>query len=124
MIRKILLVVLIFTAVLPSSNVFSAEPLKSSGLDMIESDEYEVFDAVLDKYDAFVSLEKTTISERRLDNAAVTHLKQSGVQVDDYLIDDFNKKNSRAYELEKDFLKRDISRMNRIRGFRAQARKA
>ena len=117
MIRKILLVVLIFTAVLPSSNVFSAEPLKSSGLDMIESDEYEVFDAVLDKYDAFVSLEKTTISERRLDNAAVTHLKQSRVQVDDYLIDDFNMKNSRAYELEKRFSKKRYFTDESYQGF-------
>lgn len=106
MIRKILLAVLIFAAVLLSSNVFSAEPLKSSELDMIEPDEYEIFNVVLDKYDAFVSLEKTTISEKMLDNAAVTHLKQSGVQVDDYLTDDFNKKNSRSYELEKRFAKK------------------
>mgnify|MGYP001617593044 FL=1 len=72
----------------------------------IESDEYEIFNAVLDKYDAFVALEKKTISEKILDNAAVTHLKQSGVQVDDYLTDDFNKKNSKAYELEKRFSKK------------------
>ena len=106
MIRKILLAVLIFAAVLLSSNVFSAEPLKSSELDMIEPDEYEIFNVVLDKYDAFVSLEKTTISKKMVDNSVVTHLKRSGVQVDDYMADDFNKKNSRSYELEKRFAKK------------------
>ena len=106
MIRKILLVVLIFAAALLSSNAFSAEPLKSSVLDTIEPDEYEIFNVALDKYDAFVSLEKTTISEKMLDNAAVTHLKQSGVQVDDYLTVDFNKKNSRSYELERRLFKK------------------
>ena len=90
----------------------------------IESDEYEIFNALLEKYDAFVAIERTTISEKMLDNAAVTHLKQSGVQVDDYITDDFNRKNSRAYELEKGSLRRDISLINQIKLFRAQARKA
>ena len=40
----------------------------------IESDEYEIFNAVLDKYDAFVALEKNHI-RKDTDNAAVTHLK-------------------------------------------------
>jgi len=106
MINRLSLVFLVSVAILLSSNIAYAQPLKSSGLDMIEPDEYEIFNAVLDEYDAFVSLEKTTISERRIDNAAVTHLKQSYVQIDNYLADDFNKKNSRSYELEKRFFKK------------------
>lgn len=97
---------LLSAAILLSSNIASAEPLKSSGLDMIEPDEYEIFNAVLDKYDAFVSLDKTTMSEKRLDNADVAHLKRSGMQIDNHLTDDFNKKNSRSYELEKRFSKK------------------
>ncbi len=106
MIHRLHLVILISAAIFLSLNIASAEPLKASGLDMIEPDEYEIFNAVLDKYDAFVSLEKTTISEKRLDNAAIKHLTRSGVQVDNYLTEDFNKKNSRSYELEKRFSKK------------------
>jgi hypothetical protein len=97
--------VLIFTVVLLCSNVFSAELLKSSSLDTNEPDEYEIFNAVLDKYHAFVSIERTTMSEKMLNDAVVVHLKRSGVQVDDYLVDDFNKKNGRSYPLEKRFSK-------------------
>ncbi|MDI6727876.1 MAG: hypothetical protein QMD44_02980 [Thermodesulfovibrionales bacterium] len=106
MINRLLFVILISTAVLLSSNVFSAEPLKSSELDTIEPEEYEIFNAVLDKYHALVSLEKTTMSEKKLDNADVTHLKRLSVHVDAYLTGDFNKKNSRSYELEKRFFKK------------------
>jgi hypothetical protein len=105
MICRSFLAVLIFASIFLSLNIASAEPLSASGLDMIGPDEYEVFNAVLDKYDAFVSLEKTTISEKMLDNVTVTHLTQSGVKVDDYLADDFNKKNSISYKLEKRFSK-------------------
>ncbi len=106
MILRLHLVILISAVILLSSNIASAEPLKSSGLDMIEPDEYEIFNAVLDKYDAFVSLERITIFEKRLDNAAIKHLTQSGMQIDNYLTDDFNKRNSRSYELEKRFSKK------------------
>ncbi|HBR22348.1 MAG TPA: hypothetical protein DD713_07285 [Nitrospiraceae bacterium] len=106
MIHRLHLVILISAAIFLSLNIASAEPLKASGLDMIEPDEYEIFNAVLDKYDAFISFEKMTISEKRLDNAAIKHLTQSGVQVDNYLAEDFNEKNSRSYELEKRFSKK------------------
>lgn len=106
MIHRLFLVILISAAILLSSNIASAEPIKSSDIDIIEPDEYEIFNAVLDKYDAFVSLDKTTIFEKRLDNAAVAHLQRSGMQIDNYLTDDFNKKNSRSYELEKRFSKK------------------
>jgi hypothetical protein len=100
--KTILLLLALFMTVFACGYTSAAE--KPGGA--IESDEYEIFDAVLDNYDSFVAIEKKTISEKILDNAAVTHLKQSGVQVDDYLTDDFNKKTSRAYELEKRFSKK------------------
>jgi hypothetical protein len=106
MICRSFLAVLIFASISLSLNISSAEPLKYSGLDIIEPYEYEIFNAILDKYDAFVSLDKTTISEKRLDNADVVHLQRSGMQIDNYLTDDFNKKNSRSYELEKRFSKK------------------
>ncbi len=78
--------------------------MKPSGLDVIEPDEYEVFNAALDEYEyAFVSLERTTISEEKLDDAAVAYLKQSDAQVDGYMADDFNKKNIGPSRLENKF---------------------
>jgi hypothetical protein len=64
---------------------------------------------------------KTTISEKRLDNAAVTHLKQSGVQVDNYLATTLIKKNQ--LELEKRFSLKRYSWMNISKVLRVETRK-
>lgn len=46
------------------------------------------------------------MTERKLDSASIKHLTQSGVKVDDYLADDFNKKNIISYKIEKRFSKK------------------
>jgi hypothetical protein len=124
MIQRIFVAVLIFAAVLLNSNAFSDEPLKSSEAGMIESEEYEIFNIVLEEYHALVLIERTTMSEKTLDNAVITHLKRSGVHVDDYLADDFNKKNSRSYELEKRFTKKRYFMDESHRGFQGSSKES
>lgn len=68
--------------------------------DAVGPEEYEIINPALGGYDVFTAIDRTTVSEMKLDSALIRFLASSGIIIDDHLAEDFNNKNIGLHKIE------------------------